>query len=72
MVEGQREIWLGVVSFTQNGFARILSQQRYRKPIVDGRGYSLVLPNKSIRTDHEFWPDDVSITDRVILMPGRG
>lgn len=51
---------------TQNGFARILSQQSYRKPLSTAEAISR-LAEQMERTDHEFWPDDVSISDRVIF-----
>ena len=53
---------------TQNGFARILSQQTYRKPMPTAEAIAR-LAEQIERTDHEFWPDDVSITDRGVFEP---
>jgi hypothetical protein len=53
---------------TQNGFARILSQQSYRKPLPTAEAIAR-LAEQIERTDHEFWPDDVLITDRAVFDP---
>ena len=53
---------------TQNGFARILSQQSYRKPFPTAEAIAR-LAEQIERTDHEFWPDNVSITDRTVFDP---
>jgi len=47
---------------TQNGFVRIASQKGYARParLSDAIG---VLGGQAKKPDHEFWPDDISITD---------
>jgi toxin-antitoxin system PIN domain toxin len=47
---------------TQNGFARIISQQPYPKPLPTA-GAITRLAEQIERTDHVFWPDDISIAD---------
>lgn len=54
--------------FTQNGFARIVSQQNYRKPLPTAEAIAR-LAEQMVRTDHEFWPDDVSIADKNVFDP---
>jgi len=47
---------------TQNGFVRISSQKSYVRParVADAL---LILHGQIVNSDHEFWPDDISITD---------
>jgi hypothetical protein len=47
---------------TQNGFARIISKPGYARPISLQIAFSMLLDQVK-QTDHEFWPDDISITD---------
>jgi uncharacterized protein len=47
---------------TQNGFVRIVSQQSYRKPLPTPEAV-IRLAEQTERTDHVFWPDDISIAD---------
>ena len=47
---------------TQNGFARVISQQSYRKPLPTAEAIGR-LAEQIERTDHVFWPDDISIAD---------
>jgi toxin-antitoxin system PIN domain toxin len=47
---------------TQNGFARIISKPGYARPISLQTAFSVLL-DQAKQTDHEFWPDDISITD---------
>ena len=47
---------------TQNGFARVISQQSYRKPLSTAEAIGR-LAEQIERTDHVFWPDDISIAD---------
>jgi hypothetical protein len=47
---------------TQNGFVRIISKPGYARPI-DLRTALSVLRDQAEQTDHEFWPDGLSITD---------
>jgi toxin-antitoxin system PIN domain toxin len=55
---------------TQNGFVRIISKPGYQRPI--GLQTALSLLFDQLRdTDHEFWPDDISITDAQLFDHGR-
>ena len=47
---------------TQNGFARIMSQPHYSNPAPTMDAIQLLAMGLD-QADHEFWPDDVSITD---------
>jgi uncharacterized protein len=47
---------------TQNGCVRILSQPNYPNPISIGAALDL-LAEQVAKTDHAFWPDNVSLTD---------
>ena len=47
---------------TQNGFVRIVSQSRYPKPMALTLAIEL-FAEQTIDTDHEFWPDDISVID---------
>jgi toxin-antitoxin system PIN domain toxin len=51
---------------TQNGFARIACQRGYPRParIIDALS---VLRNQIGEPNHEFWPDDITITDEAIF-----
>ncbi len=53
---------------TQNGFARIVSQQSYPKPLSTAEAIGL-LAEQIDRTDHVFWPDDLSIADQTAFDP---
>jgi toxin-antitoxin system PIN domain toxin len=53
---------------TQNGFVRIVSQQTYRKPLPTAEAV-MRLAEQIGQTDHVFWSDDVSITDRAVFDP---
>jgi toxin-antitoxin system PIN domain toxin len=53
---------------TQNGFARIISQQTYRKPLPTAEAVSR-LAEQIEMTDHVFWPDDLSIADSAVFDP---
>jgi toxin-antitoxin system PIN domain toxin len=54
---------------TQNGFARIACQPAYPRParIVDAFS---VLRNQLAQPNHEFWPEDISITDQQLFDQG--
>jgi toxin-antitoxin system PIN domain toxin len=54
---------------TQNGFARIISQQNYPKPLPTAEAI-IVLREQIERTDHVFWADDLSITDLAVIDAG--
>jgi uncharacterized protein len=45
---------------TQNGYIRIVSQQRYPNPLPIGAAVSL-LREFTARPDHIFWPDSISL-----------
>ena len=47
---------------TQNGFARIISKPGYQRSIDLSTAVSLLAAQTS-QLGHEFWPDDISITD---------
>lgn len=51
---------------TQNGFIRILSQHRYPLDITTA-GALEVLAASCATTDHQFWPDDVSLLDSELV-----
>src|SRR5262245_352498 len=53
---------------TQNGFVRIVCQPKYPRParLRDALG---VLRQQIAEADHEFWPDDISITDAELFDP---
>ena len=51
---------------TQNGFARVISQQSYRKPLPTAEAIGR-LAEQIGRTDHDFWPDDISIADAAVF-----
>jgi hypothetical protein len=47
---------------TQNGFARIISKPGYARPIPLHTALA-ALAAQVAHSDHEFWPDDISIVD---------
>jgi toxin-antitoxin system PIN domain toxin len=47
---------------TENGVARITSQPRYKNPITPVFAIELLIEQVG-RTDHVFWPDDVTLRD---------
>jgi uncharacterized protein len=47
---------------TQNGFVRVISKPRYQRSIALMTATALLTAQIS-GSDHEFWPDNVSITD---------
>jgi toxin-antitoxin system PIN domain toxin len=51
---------------TQSGFVRIVSRQGYPRPIPLTTALS-ALAMQLARSDHEFWPDDVSIADERVF-----
>lgn len=55
---------------TQNGFVRVISQPRYPLDITTTQAISL-LAGTCERSDHEFWSDDVRVTDRAHVDPTR-
>jgi toxin-antitoxin system PIN domain toxin len=55
---------------TQNGFVRIISKPGYGRP-VPLRVAMAALADQIAATDHQFWPDDISITDTSLFDHGR-
>ena len=55
---------------TQNGVVRILSQSTYARP-VSLADATTALRLQISRSDHELWPDDLSIIDASIFDDGR-
>jgi len=55
---------------TENGMTRIMSQPTYKKRIAATFAIDL-LAEQAERTDHAFWPDDLSLRDPEIFDPGR-
>lgn len=51
---------------TQSGFVRIISRPGYPRPIPLHTALS-ALTAQLARSDHEFWPDDVSIVDERVF-----
>ncbi len=47
---------------TQNGFARIISQRSYSRPVPLANALE-ILRVTTARPDHAFWPDDLSLLD---------
>lgn len=47
---------------TENGFLRIVSQHRYPNPL-DVAQATAILAQLCAVTDHQFWPDSVSLLD---------
>ena len=47
---------------TQNGFVRIITQPRYVRPITVSEAVER-LREATATPHHEFWPDDLSLTD---------
>jgi toxin-antitoxin system PIN domain toxin len=55
---------------TENGMIRIMSQSRYKSPI--SATFAIDLLNEQFgKTDHVFWPDDLSICDNARFSVGR-
>ena len=50
---------------TQNGFVRIISNRGYQRPIALQTALSVLA--KQQEESHEFWPDDISITDATLF-----
>jgi toxin-antitoxin system PIN domain toxin len=65
----QRDGWASC-PLTENGFVRILSSPGYaqRFAIADA---VLALKRQIARSDHAFWPDDLSIADEKVVNHGR-
>ena len=66
--EGNAQHGWASCPLTQNGFVRIVSQQSYPKPLPTTEAVNR-LADQLDRTDHVFWPDDISIADRTVFDP---
>jgi toxin-antitoxin system PIN domain toxin len=66
--KGNQQYGWASCPLTQNGFVRIISQQTYRKPLLTAEAVSR-LAEQMETTDHEFWPDDLSIADSTVFDP---
>jgi uncharacterized protein len=51
---------------SQNGFLRIMSQRSYTGSRSIGDAL-MILRSATVRAEHEFWPDDVSILDAGLI-----
>lgn len=47
---------------TQNGFVRIITQPRYARPVTVSEAVER-LHEATSTAHHEFWPDDISLTE---------
>jgi uncharacterized protein len=54
---------------TENGMARIMSQPTYDNPISTTFAIDL-LAEQVAKTDHVFWPDDISLRDLALFDAG--
>jgi predicted nucleic acid-binding protein len=51
---------------TQNGFVRVISKPGYERPIVLQTALSALAAQVG-QAEHEFWSDDISITDEALF-----
>ena len=72
-----REWWRGNMShgwascpLTQNGFLRVISQPRYKRPVRLPDAVK-VLRDWTVPPVHAFWPDDVSVLDTGVIDHAR-
>jgi uncharacterized protein len=57
-------------ALTENGMVRIMSQSRYKSPI--SATFAIDLLSEQVgKTDHAFWPDDLSLRDNRWFNPDR-
>jgi toxin-antitoxin system PIN domain toxin len=64
-VAHQSEGWASC-PLTQNGFARIVSSPGYERPIpLQTALWGLAV--QLAQSDHEFWPDDISVIDEKLF-----
>jgi toxin-antitoxin system PIN domain toxin len=68
-VENRRAGWASC-PLTQNGFVRVVSQPSYSNP-VSAAAATEFLAGAVSTPMHEFWPDDVSITDAKLFARDR-
>lgn len=68
----REEIGAGWAScpITQNGFVRIVSQPRYPSPVPVAQAVRL-LSEACARSEHEYWPCDLSLLDGSAIDPTR-
>lgn len=66
---GEGSAWASC-PLTQNGFVRILSQPGYPRPLSTAEAV-FALRSLTALPEHEFWPDDISITDADVFDQGR-
>jgi toxin-antitoxin system PIN domain toxin len=57
-------------AITENGMVRVMSQSRYKSPVSATFAIDL-LAEQVEKTDHVFWPDDVSLRDNGLFNPDR-
>jgi len=57
-------------AITQNGFVRIISQERYPSPISPGEAIKR-LASATRTPHHEFWPSTVSLLDEEFINRSR-
>jgi toxin-antitoxin system PIN domain toxin len=55
-------------ALTENGAARIMSQSGYKNPVSTAFAIDL-LAEQVARTDHAFWPDDISLRESALFVP---
>ena len=55
---------------SENGLVRIMSQSRYKTPVSTTFAIDL-LSEQVGKTDHAFWPDDLSLRDNDWIDPDR-
>jgi hypothetical protein len=55
---------------TQNGFVRICTQASYKNPLPLPDALDII-QRLAARSDHQFWPDDVSVLDRDLIDRSR-
>lgn len=67
--ENRQEGW-ATCPLTQNGFLRIVSQPKYPRPITVAEALELLAEDVA-DTNHQFWPDDISLLDTVLFRRDR-
>jgi toxin-antitoxin system PIN domain toxin len=68
--EANEESGWATCPITQNGFARIMSQPHYTNPAATMDAVRLLAMGLE-QSGHEFWPDDISITDDKVFDRGH-
>jgi hypothetical protein len=62
-----RELGWATCPITQNGLIRVLGNPRYGSPVSSLRVVREAVQRFVSSTEHEFWPDDVSLTDDTLF-----